>query len=142
MLGGSHIEMALWTTMGDLLRGSGWPEAPAETGLVKTEAAAATFLKATNVMRTRCAHQVTIVVLDILLKRAHKDSGTELTFDEWVQVASDESTFKFWFLIHKYETIIFMFIRSYRERKFPLMVYALKKLVILFFVVDHQNCAR
>ena len=26
MLGGLHIEMALWSTMGDLLHGSGWPE--------------------------------------------------------------------------------------------------------------------
>ena len=25
MLGGLHIELALWSTMGDLLRGSGWP---------------------------------------------------------------------------------------------------------------------
>lgn len=143
MLGGLHIEMALWSTMGDLLSGSGWPEALAEGGIVKTKAAAATFLKATNVMRTRYAHQVTVVVLDSLLKRAHKDSGTELAFAEWVQVASEESpTFKFWFLIHKYETLIFMFIRSHRERKFPLMVSALRKLVILFFALDHQNYAR
>jgi len=32
--------MALWSTMGDLLRGSGWPEALEEAGLVKSEAAA------------------------------------------------------------------------------------------------------
>ena len=26
MLGGLHTEMALWSTMGDILPGSGWPE--------------------------------------------------------------------------------------------------------------------
>jgi len=53
MLGGLHIEVALWSTMGDLLRGCGWPEYLKEAGLVKSEAAALAFLKATNVMRTR-----------------------------------------------------------------------------------------
>ena len=36
MLGGLHIAMALWNTMGDLLFGSGWPETLNEAGLVKT----------------------------------------------------------------------------------------------------------
>ena len=88
MLGGLHIEMALWSTMGDLLHGSGWPETLKEAGIVKTESAATAFLKASNVMRTRYAHQVTAVVLDSLLKRAYKDCGTEMTLEEWVIVAS------------------------------------------------------
>jgi hypothetical protein len=143
MLGGLHIEMALWSTMGDLLRGSGWPEALKEAGLVKTEAAATAFLKASNVMRTRYAHQVTVVVLDSLLKRAYEDSGTEVAREDWVVVASQESpTFKFWLLVHKYQQIIFMFIRAHRERKFELMVTTLRKLVPLFFALDHQNYAR
>ena len=36
MLGGLHFEMALWSTMGDLLRGYGWPETLNEAGLVMT----------------------------------------------------------------------------------------------------------
>ena len=32
ILGGLHIEMALWSTMGDLLFGSGWPETLNEAG--------------------------------------------------------------------------------------------------------------
>ena len=67
MLGGLHIEMALWSTMGDL--GSGWPETLNEAGLVKTHAAPTAFLKASNPMRTRYANRVT-VVLNSLLKRA------------------------------------------------------------------------
>eukprot|EP00745_Piridium_sociabile_P034704 TRINITY_DN5991_c0_g1_i13.p1 TRINITY_DN5991_c0_g1~~TRINITY_DN5991_c0_g1_i13.p1 ORF type:complete len:843 (-),score=177.10 TRINITY_DN5991_c0_g1_i13:511-3039(-) len=143
MLGGLHIEMALWSTMGDLLRGSGWPEVLKDAGLVKTEAAATAFLKASNAMRTRYAHQVTVVVLDSLLKRAFKDSGTELALEDWVTVASQESpTFTFWLLVHKYQQIIFMFIQAHREPKFELMVTTLRKLVPLFFALDHQNYSR
>ena len=143
MLGGLHIEMALWATMGDILRGSGWCEALAEAGLTRTDAASASFLKAANPMRTRYAHQVTVVVLDKLLKLSHQVSETEMDLDEWVAVASRKSpTIGFWLLIHKYQQIIFMFIRSHRERKFRLMVETLRRLVALFFALDHQNYAR
>ena len=117
MLGGLHIETALWNTTGDLLRLSGWPETLKKSGLVKTEAAATDFLKAFNVMRTRYAHQVTVMVLDSLLKRAYEDSGTEIAVEDWVVVASQQSpTFKFWLLVHKYQPIIFMFIWAHREQ--------------------------
>lgn len=143
MLGGLHIEMALWATMGDFLRGSGWPEVLAEAGIALTEAAAISYLRANDPMRTRYAHQITVVVLDSLLKRAYEDGGSEMTFDDWVSVACKEKpTVQFWLLIHKYEQLIFMFIRSHRERKFKLMVATLKKLVLLFFALDHQNYAR
>lgn len=129
--------------MGDLLRGSGWPETLTKAGLVKTEAAATAFLKASNAMKTRYAHQVTLLVLDSLLKRAYKNSGTKRTLEDWVMAASKESPiFKFWLLVHKYQQIIFMFIRAHRERKLELMVTTLRKLVPLFFALDHQNYAR
>ena len=51
LLGGLHIEMALWSTMRDLLRGSGWPEVLTDAGIVKTKTAAAAFLTASNVIR-------------------------------------------------------------------------------------------
>ena len=140
MLGGLHTEMAFWSTMEDLLRESGWPETLKNAGIVKTEAAATAFLKASNVMRTRYAHQVTVMVLDSLLKRAYEDSGTEMAVEDWVVVTSQQSsTFKFWLLVHKYQQIIFMFIRAHRERKLELMVTTLQKLVPLFFALDHQN---
>ena len=116
MLGGLHIEMALWSTMGGLLRGSRWPETLKTAGLLKTEAAATAFLKAFNVMRTRYAHQVSVMVLDSLLKRAYEDSGTEMADEDWGVLASQQSpTFKFWLLVHKYQQIIFLFIQTHRE---------------------------
>ncbi len=116
MLGGLHIEMALWATMGDFLQGSGWPEVLAEAGIALTVAAAISYLRANDPMRIRYAHQITVMVLDSLLKRAYVDGGSEMIFDDWVSVACKEKpTVQFYLLIHKYEQLIFMFIRSHRE---------------------------
>ena len=81
MLGGLHIEMALWSTMGALLFGSGWQKTLNEAGLVKTQEAAIAFMKTSNPIRTRYSHQVTVVVLDSLLKRAYENSGTDMTLE-------------------------------------------------------------
>lgn len=143
LLGGLHIKMALWAAMGDLLHGTGWAEALAEAGITKTEAASTLFLKQSDPMRTIYAHQVTIVVLDSLLKRAYEDCGLEITFDDWISMAYRETpTVQFWILIHKNQQIILMFIWSHRERKFKFMVATLLKLVPLFFALNHQNCFR
>ena len=40
------------------------------------------------------------------------------------------------------DSLIFMFIRAHRERKFEFMVITLQKLVPLFFALDPQNDAR
>ena len=126
MLGGLNIEMALWSIMGDLLRWSGWPFVLKEAGLAKTEAAATAFLAAFNVMRTRYVHQVTVVVLASLLQRAHENSETDMSLDDWVVEVSHKSpTVKFWLLVHKYQ-LIFVFMRVHLERKFQLMVTTLQ----------------
>ena len=70
LLGGLHIEKALWSTLGDLMLGSGWPESLKDAGIVNSLAAGMCLLKAVNVMRTRYAHQVTTAVLDILRKKS------------------------------------------------------------------------
>ena len=70
LLGGLHIEMALWSTLGDLILGSGWPESLKDAGIVNSLAAGMCLLKAVNVMRTRYAHQVTAALLDILRKKS------------------------------------------------------------------------
>ena len=60
MFGGLHIEMAALRTLGDWLQGNGWVEA-----LVQVEIATAgtshSFLRASHVLRTRRAHQVTAI---------------------------------------------------------------------------------
>ena len=49
--------------------------------LLKTEAAATAFLKVANVLGTRLA-----MALVILLKRAYEYSGTEMALEDWAVV--------------------------------------------------------
>ena len=62
--------MAPWSTLGDLILGSGWPESLKDAGIVNSLAAGMCLLKVVNVMRTRYAHQVTTAVFDILRKKS------------------------------------------------------------------------
>lgn len=93
-----------------------------------------------NAMRTRYAHEVTVVVLNSLMKRAYEDSGTKMTSMRLGCVYFPrDATFKYKLLGHSYQQIIFMFVREHRESKFELMVSNLRKFVPLFFALDHQN---
>ena len=58
MLGGLHLEKALWTALGNLLDGSGWVESLIESGIA-TSGTAQFFLKMSHITRTHNAHQVT-----------------------------------------------------------------------------------
>jgi hypothetical protein len=52
MMGGLHIEMALWNVLGDLLEGSGWTNTLTEAD-VASSGVADSFLKASHLTRTR-----------------------------------------------------------------------------------------
>jgi hypothetical protein len=52
MLGGLHIEMALWSMLGDLLDGSGWTVALTAAD-VASSGVADSFLNASHLTRTR-----------------------------------------------------------------------------------------
>ena len=88
-----------------------------KAGVTKSEAAATALLKSSNVMRAGYAHQITVTVLDCLMKRAHTQSGSDLSIDARIAGDARETpTILFWMLIKKYEIMIFMFIRS-REKE-------------------------
>ena len=61
MFGGLHMEMALWSTVGDLLENSGWV-----TALVKSEVASSgvpqKFLTASHLKRTRWVYYVNCII--------------------------------------------------------------------------------
>ena len=121
MPGDLHTEMALWNTVGDLLEGSGWTTALAEAG-VASAGTADSFLKVTHLTRTRHAHQVTLLTLRNLLKEAllkkkpkNKGSVDSHSFIAWrISMAETYPTFKFWDLIERFETLIFIFCRTHR----------------------------
>ena len=145
MLGSLHTEMALWNTVGDLLDGSGWTVALAEAR-VASAGTADSFLKVTHLTRTRHARQVTLLTLRNLLKEAffkNKGSADGHSFMAWrISMTEAYPTFKFWDLIERLETLILIFCRAHRQKKFPLYVEALKQLIPFLFAVDHKNYAR
>ena len=52
MFGRLHLEMALWSTLGDLLEGSGWTSALVEVEIASS-GVAESFLKTSHLTRTR-----------------------------------------------------------------------------------------
>ena len=144
MLGGLHIEMALWNTLGDLLEGPSWTAALMEADVAssgKTES----FLKAAHLTQTRNNHPVTLMTLHnlqqeaFLLSEGPKDEDYAAAWRSDMQKKSP--IFKFWDLIMRYETLILIFIRALREKNFPLYLEVLEDLT-LFFALDHVNYSR
>ncbi|WAR01492.1 hypothetical protein MAR_008050 [Mya arenaria] len=150
MFGGLHIELAALKTIGDLLQDSGWSSVLTQANIA-TPGTADSFLKATNISRTRHAHQVTAAALYVLMKQqydeyveATKDEiGPEMSLEMWVDVRQNESPmFLFWALILTLELTSFTFIRSLREGNFQLYVNSLIELVPWLFALDRNNYAR
>jgi len=90
MFGGLHIEMAALRTLGDWLQGSGWVQALVQAEIA-TAGTADSFLRASHVLRTRRAHQVTAAALYILQHRAYNHYCLGETMD-----AEDLPEFKDW----------------------------------------------
>uniref|UniRef100_UPI00358E5A52 uncharacterized protein n=1 Tax=Myxine glutinosa TaxID=7769 RepID=UPI00358E5A52 len=146
MMGGLHIEMDLWNTVGDLLQGSGWTAALTEAE-VASSGIADSFLKTAHLTRTRHAHQVTLLTLKKLIVEAFNQDPSGAndndSFNNWHErMCKNCPTFKFWDLITQYEILILIFVRAHRERNFTLYISVLEELVPLFFALDHVNYAR
>ena len=62
MFGGFHIELTLFKVLGSWLVGSGWVQALVHANIASS-GTADSFLKATHVLKTRNAHQVTAAAL-------------------------------------------------------------------------------
>ena len=142
MLGGLHVEMALWNTLGDLLEASGWTTALVEADIASS-GTADSFLKVSHLTRTRHAHQVTLLTLQKLQREAFVQSESNLSKAAWRNDMLKKSpTFMFWDLVLRYETLILIFVRAHREKNFSLYVQVLEELTPLFFALDHVNYSR
>ena len=124
-----------------MMDGSGWTGALVKAD-VASSGSADSFLSATNVMKSRQAHQITACNLFTLLKKAYcaylverEDSDEEtITFDEWCDVRRKESfQFQFWFLILNMELTILTLILAPKEGKFALYREYLSELIFYFF---------
>ena len=149
LLGGLHIEMAAWRTVGDWIAGSGWTEA-LDRANVASFGTADSFLKACHVKRTRQAHIVTVAALHILRRRAYDAycssviaSENILSFEDWCGERTNESPqFAYWTSVLEFELTVLAVVYAIRMRNFSLYCKALLELVPWFFALDHTNYAR
>ena len=136
--------------LGDWLDGSGWTSA-----LVAAEVAAGgvadSFIKATHIIRTRRAHQVTDACLFILQSKAYSDyheifeNGEEpLQFTDWAdKMSKDRPQSLYWNRVLFLELCALQLIRAIREGNFSLYKKSLVSLVDPWmFSLDHINDAR
>ena len=134
VMGGLHLEMALWGCVGDLLEGTGWTTVLTEAE-VASSCVSNSFLKVSHLARTRMAHEILLLSLFVVMSHAYSNSGTTESFNEWRENLKETSpTFFFWDLVMELEMQVLMFIRSQREGNFQLYVASLEQLVYLFFL--------
>ncbi len=150
MFGGLHIEMAALSSIGSLLKGSGWTSALTDAGAASF-GTAESFLTASRITRTRQAHQITAASLYRLMKRAYTDycneaienSNQVINFEDWCELRKLQSPqFQLWYLILSMELIILALIRSFREANFVLYKDALSELIPYFFAYNNIHYAR
>ena len=148
MLGGLHVEMALWKMVGDLLQGSGWTTALHDAS-VASAGTADSFLHASHLTRTRHAHQVSVLSLTKLQRdgwhnaKCQQNENPEDAIVEWrKEMCASSPTFAYWDMVMRLELLVLIFVRSHRERNFALYIEALEALVPWFFALDHHNYAR
>ena len=146
MFGGLHIEMTALKSIGTLLKDGGWTSALVEAG-VASPGTADSFLSASNITRTRQAHQITVCCLHQLMKdayNAYKEEtpvNTQLSFDMW-RTEQTSPQFMYWFLVYTMEMTILVLIRSFREANFELYREALFELIPYFFANNNVRYAR
>ena len=140
--GGLHIEMGFFSLIGKLLDQSGWTDVLSEAE-VTTSGRAHGLLSTQHLKRTRYAHEVSLLTFSKLKRKAFDDSNTDATFDEWsTEQCATSPTFFFWDLIMRMQTLIFLFIRSQRQRNFNLYRCCLERMMPFFLALDSFNYSR
>lgn len=144
MMGGLHIEMAMWSTFGDYLEGSGWAAALTQA-CVASSGTVDSFLKASHLTRTRYAyaHQVSAVALAKLQEEAYASTDELLPKEAWRESMRDCSPmFHYWDTILSLELMGHVFVRAHRKKNFSLYLDSLKEIIPWFFALDHYHYAR
>ena len=105
--------------------------------------------KASHVMRTRRAHQITAAALYILQHRAYDlysltcSRDNQIDFEAWCDERKHHCPqFHYWATTMELELCILTYVRSLREANFSMNLDALTELVPWFFALDHTNYAR
>ena len=138
MMGPLHTEMAFMSTLGDILKDSGWTTIVSNAQIARP--VAESLVSGHDVVRNKYIHQVTASTLHQLQNQAYKDGGTDLMFGEWCSEMKDKSpTFHFWALVLKMELILLEFLRSIHSVDFQLYVTAMETMMLSFFALCHTH---
>ncbi|KAG1664155.1 hypothetical protein GQR58_019968 [Nymphon striatum] len=150
VFGGLHIEMAALRTLGDWMQWSGWVQALVQAEIA-TAGSADSFIRASHVLRTRRAHQVTAAALYILQHRAYshyclgqtRDAEDLSEFESWCcQRGKDIPQFHYWATMLELELLLLVYVRSLRQGSLMMYIEALTELVPWFYALDHTHYAR
>ena len=133
--------MAMWSTFGDYLEGSGWGAALTQAGIASS-GTVDSFFKASHLMKTRYAHQVSAVALAKLQEEAYASTGESLSEEAWRECMRESPMFQYWDTIFNLEITGLVFVRAHRERNFSLCLDSLKDIIPWFFALDHYNYSR
>ena len=65
------------------------------------------------------------------------------SFDNWIKLEMQQkSSFAYWYNILQHIEYLLIFVRSFREADFPLLIASLEKLTSLFIALDRHNYGR
>ena len=141
LLGDLHIEQALQTLHGCLIKGSGLDGVLSRSDI--STSGTSTIVDVNDLKRTRYCIQVSAGSTYMLLKDAHTKSGSQLGTFEWLDEKSKTSQMcNYWRMILYFELEILVFVRSIRSGNFVLYIQTLYKFLKWFFALDKFNYAR
>lgn len=130
--------------IGSWLEGSGWEEALVRSGLV-TSGRAEGLLRSDHIKRTRYAHEVSLVALNVLLfeKFENAEDREESDYMQWVEIKRKESPqFEFWTTAMELEAILLQFVKSLRTADFDEYVSVMEGMCPWYLVTDHTHYGR
>ena len=108
MLGRFHKEMAFFSALGDWVDASHWIKSPLQ-------------LLGNKVSRLRCAHEVSVCSLDILMRRAYNQENQSKDWQLESEKEEQCPQFRFWSLTKEMELLLLQFNRSLRAGNFYFM---------------------
>ena len=142
MFGGLHIEKLLLEIHGQLIAGSGLSQF-LDRADISITGAGNVALNVPQITSARYLLQVCLCAEYKAMKLVFDCNESSQDLLDWMEnQASESPMFNYWKIIFDFQVLILMFIRSERERNFPLYIQILKSVMKYIFALNHYNYAR
>lgn len=137
--------MSFISVIGTWLSGSGWNEVIVKAG-ISTPGKTLGILKGSHVKRCRYAHEVSLVAMNILLRKAYDSDEFKSENEEfgvWVERKRNSiPQFQYWITAMELEALLLLLVKSIREANFKDFIAVLDQICPWYFLLDHVNYAR